>query len=54
MKAVRLQNEGMKLTKPAVLSDSAGFAAYPRCWADLERGARCSPLAKEILTKGTR
>lgn len=27
-------NERMKLTKPAVLSDCAGFAAYPRCSAD--------------------
>jgi hypothetical protein len=27
------ENEGMKLTKPAVFSNSAGFAAYPRCSA---------------------
>ena len=34
LRAVRLANEGMEQTKPAIAQNEAGFAAHPRCSAD--------------------
>jgi len=50
LKAVARPNEGMKQTKPAVFSVWAGFAAYPRCWADpSKRGWRATAVLVSCL-----